>query len=109
MRAIISTYARKVPCFLFSPIKCAVSSGFPSKDFQPHRFSHSQTGIYDPHSQRSVLLNTLYNAQDTYLCSLSLHTVKNCAKITCIGLYNCGLFFIFIFLYKEVFRYESFE
>ena len=109
MRAIISTYARKIPCFLFSPIKCAVSSGFPSKDFQPHRFSHSQTGIYDPHSQRSVLLNTLYNAQDTYLCSLSLHTVENCAKITCIGLYNCGLYFIFIFLYKEVFRYESFK
>lgn len=91
--------------FIQSHKMCCIS-GFPSKDFQPHRFSHSQTGIYDPHSQRSVLLNTLYNAQDTYLCSLSLHTVENCAKITCIGLYNCGLFF---FLYKEVFRYESFE
>ena len=57
----------------------------------------------------SVTSNTLYNAQDTYLCSLSLHTVKNCAKITCIGLYTCSLFFIFIFLHKEAFRYESFE
>lgn len=44
-----------------------------------------------------------------YLRSLSLHTVKNCAKITCIGLFPYDPFFISIFLYKEVFRYESFK
>lgn len=114
MRAIISTYARKVPCFLFSPIKCAVSSGFPQKIFSHTGFlTVRRVFTIRIHSEAYYCSlcgqNTLYNAQDTYLCSLSLHTVENCAKITCIGLYNCGLFFIFIFLYKEVFRYESFE
>lgn len=66
MRAIISTCARKVPCFLYSPI----------------------------------------NRADTYLRPLSLHTIKNYAKISCIGLFPYGLF---SFLYKEVFRYESFK
>lgn len=69
MRAIIFTCARKVPCFLYSPI----------------------------------------NRADTYLRPLSLHTIKNYAKISCIGLFPYGPFFISIFLYKEVFRYESFK
>ena len=47
----------------------------------------------------SVTGNTLRDAQDTYLRSLSLHTVKNCAKISWIGLYTYSLFFISIFLY----------
>ena len=57
----------------------------------------------------SVTSNTLHDAQDAYLCSLSLHTVRNCAKIIWIGLFPYGPFFISIFLYKEVFRYESFK
>ncbi|HRM05791.1 MAG TPA: hypothetical protein PLV69_12630, partial [Blautia wexlerae] len=57
----------------------------------------------------SVTGNTLRDAQDTYLRSLSLHTIKNCAKISCIGLSPYGPFFISTFLYKEVFRYESFK
>ena len=47
--------------------------------------------------------NTLRDTLDAYLRSLSLHTIKNCAKISCIGLSPYGPFFISTFLYKEVF------
>ena len=98
----------KFHVFLYSPVKSTVFFVFPAKIFpEVSIFPQSDGYLRSIFAAKritvhSVTSNTLYNAQDTYLCSLSLHTVENCAKITCIGLYNCGLFFIFIFLYKEV-------
>ena len=64
---------------------------FPSPNIIPcvPSFSHV-------HAKFHVFLYSPINRADTYLRSLSLHTIKNCAKISCIGLFPYGPFFISI-------------
>ena len=98
----------KFHVFLYSPVKSTVFFVFPAKIFPevsvfPQSDGYLRSLFAAKHiAVHSVTGNTLRDAQDTYLRSLSLHTVKNCAKISWIGLYTYSLFFISIFLYKEV-------
>ena len=55
------------------------------------------------HAKFHVFLYSPINRADTYLRPLSLHTIKNYAKISCIGLFPYGLFSFLHFYIRRYF------